>query len=153
MKPNPYQSPAMNEDVPSTSSAALREARSLLTIVSSQQILMWLLPVKAGVEFTMGIFTDTWQGPMLWGYLLIAIAIQAVTSYFVFRIMQELYGIGPAIVCAVLAAAPCSGTLAVLILNGNVTDYARKRGVKLGFMGATRSQLDELRLRIAELSE
>lgn len=106
--------------------------------------MMWLWVAKLGLDFAFSIAPDMLGPALSIVYYVPFLAVSIAIAYFVFRITHLVYGVGPALVCTLLAFLPCAGTITVLILNGQTMDRLRKLGVKVGFMGATRQQLDEL---------
>lgn len=143
MDANPYEAPKTREASDSKSAARII-ADSTLEIVRSQRGMMWLFLAKIGMDFTVGIARELLSGPPWMAFLCSFLAVNIAIAYFVFRLSNAIYGIGPGIVCFALTLAPCLGTFTVLVLNGNAMDCLRKSGVKVGFMGATKSQLAEL---------
>ena len=147
MENNPYQTPQ-----PHSSGKHLADDRALhrlLDIVLGMQGMMWLFLFKVGMDMTVGtarvLFSDIWVTV----YFCLYLVVQLAMSYFVFKVVHAIYDIGPAIICSLLVFAPCIGTLTVLVLNGNTMDHLRKQGIKVGFMGPTRQQIDDLRRQIA----
>lgn len=106
---------------------------------------MWLLILRVGLDFTASIAAELFDSYARLAYFVVFIAVTVSIAYFVFRLASAIYGAGPAIVCLLLSAIPCLGTFAVLILNGNAIDQLRKVGIKVGFMGASAVQLEEIR--------
>jgi hypothetical protein len=116
----------------------------ILEIVKAQRGMMWLFVAKLGLDFGAGAVRDLASQPFLAIYWAAYLAVSLAVAYFVFRLAKVVYGGGPAVICAALIFAPCAGSLAVLIINGNSMDRLRKAGVKVGMMGATALQLREL---------
>lgn len=145
MSGNPYASPEGDEPSRSLPKVAARDPRRLLEIVTAQRAMMWLFLFKLAIDFSVSAASEILAGPPLLAYFCLFLIVEVVIAYFVFRISHAIYDLGPAVVCALLALAPCLGSLTVLVLNGTVMDYLRKNGVKVGFMGATRLQIEDLR--------
>lgn len=119
-------------------------SNELLEIVVAQRGMMWLLAAKFGTDFTFSVAKEFTTDLLLIAYLSVCVLVALAMGYYVFRLSNAIYGVGPAVVCAVISLVPCLGLLAVLILNGNAIDQLRKAGVRVGFMGATKSQLAEM---------
>jgi hypothetical protein len=113
-------------------------------MVKAQRGMMWLFLAKLGMDFTVMAAQEFLQGPALFVFYAAFAGIDLAIAYYVFRLSDLIYGSGPALVSAGLTLTPGMGTFAVLILNGNTIDRLRKAGVKVGFMGATKEQLEEL---------
>lgn len=143
MNENPYQSPQSSDANP-LPRAKPNEASVLLEMARAQRGLMWTALAVMGSNFLTNI------GPLDLSqsvFLAVAgawLALVLVFGYFAFRLANASYGILPGIVFALITMAPCVGLLAVLIINGQTQDRLRKAGVKVGFMGATQLQIDEL---------
>ena len=100
---------------------------------------------QLAIDFSVSAASEILAGPPLLAYFCLFLIVEVAIVYFVFRISHAIYDLGPAVVCALLAFAPCLGSLTVLVLNGTVMDYLRKNDIKVGFMGATRLQIEDLR--------
>src|SRR5688500_1741727 len=133
MSINPYEAPHS----PASPAERIEPQSNSLVLVTSQRAMMWLLIAKLGFDFSAGAVGDLLAPPLLLVYWLAYLVVSAAIAFFVFRLANFVYGVGPVIICAVLSFLPCLGTLTVLVLNGNVMDRLRKTGVKVGFMGAT----------------
>jgi hypothetical protein len=149
MSINPYEAPQTVSSPPATDGSPVR-ADSTLAIVRAQRGMMWLWLAKLGLDFAFSAAPDMLGPALSIAYYIPFLAVSIAIAYFVFRITHLVYGIGPALVCTLLAFLPCAGTITVLILNGQTMDRLRKLGVKVGFMGATRQQLEELTKRQSE---
>jgi hypothetical protein len=116
-----------------------------LDLAQSQRGMMWLFALKFALDFCSGIVRDAVGLPLRIVYLSAYLLVSLAVAYFVFRAARIIYGIGPALVCGALIFAPCLGTLTVLVLNGTAMDRLRKSGVKSGFFGVDRRELEKLR--------
>lgn len=116
----------------------------IVEMVKAQRGMMWLFVAKLGLDFSSGSVRILLGQPYLAFYWVIYLVVSLSIAYFVFRLAKIVYGVGPAVICAALIFAPCVGSLAILIINGNTMDRLRKAGVKVGMMGATALQLKEL---------
>lgn len=142
MSINPYEPPSTasgRTSVPVTDTAV-----QLLDMVKSQRAMMWLFVARFGLDISTTAARDFNSGLLMFGFWLAYLGVSIALAYFVFRLANGVYGIGPAVVCVLLSFVPCLGTLTVLILNGNAMDRLRKMGAKVGFMGASAKQLQEL---------
>ncbi len=142
MPENPSVPPTSRQE---SSANADGDANSLVEIVLAQRGMMWLFIAKLGVDFTVNMAQEFGAGPIPIAYLSIFVLVALAMGYFVFRLSNATYGIGPAVVCTALSFVPCLGLFTILILNGSTMDRLRKSGVKVGFMGATKTQLAEIR--------
>ena len=116
-----------------------------LDLANSQRGMMWLFAAKFAIDFCSGMIRDTVSPPLQIAYLAAYLAVSLAVAYFVFRISSIIYGVGPAIICSLIVFAPSLGTLVVLVLNGTTMDRLRKSGVKSGFFGADRGEMEKLR--------
>lgn len=123
--------------------------RTSLEMVIGQRGMMWMLILKLVVDMLFNAASGLPVGSMLYGLLAVYIIACLIAAYFVFRLANAVYGIAPGLICAAATFVPCIGLFAVLILNGTTMDQLRKRGIKVGFMGATKTQVDELRAKVA----
>lgn len=140
---NPYESPK-SPSVPNVDGASASESR-VLRIVRAQRGVMWLFLFKLGFDFTASIAAELFDPYLRVAYFIALVAVTVSIAYFAFRLANALFGTGPAFVCMILSAMPCLGTFAILVLNGAAMDQLRKLGVKVGFMGASAMQLEQLR--------
>ena len=140
---NPYESPKPGSD-PNAGRASDAASR-VLGIVDAQRGMMWLFVFKLGFDFTASIAAELFDPYLRVAYFIALVAVTVSTAYFAFRLANALYDTGTAIVFMILSAMPCLlGTFVILMLNGAAMDQLRKLGVKVGFMGASAMQLDEL---------
>lgn len=149
MSINPYEAPQTGV-LPPPKDGSPVTAPSTLAIVRAQRGMMWLWLAKIGLDFAFRLAPDMLGPALSIAYYVPFLAVSIAIAYFVFRITHIIYGIGPAFICALLAFLPCAGPITVLILNGQTMDRLRKLGIKVGFMGATRQQLEELTKRQSE---
>jgi hypothetical protein len=124
--------------------AATGDSPSTLEMAQAQRGMMWLFLAKLGIDFSASIVAELPAGPAFFVYCLAFAAVDLAIAYYVFRLTNLTHGTGPALVSAGCTLTPGIGTFTVLILNGNTIDRLRKAGLKVGFMGATKSQLEEL---------
>jgi hypothetical protein len=115
-----------------------------LDLAQSQRGMMWLFAMKFALDFCSGIVRDAVRPPFQVVYLIPYVLVSLAVAYFVFRAARIIYGIGPAVVCGLLIFAPCLGTLAVLVINGTAMDRLRKSGIKSGFFGVDKRELEKL---------
>ncbi len=142
---NPYRSPQAHEPAAAKPPAG-GSVDIVLEMATAQRGMIWLLLAKLGVDMTANmVMNGVSEKAVLLTVAVVFLVVEVAIAYFVFRLANVIYGVGPAIVCVALTIIPCLGIFTVVILNGNVTDRLRKAGVKVGFMGATKMQMDELR--------
>ncbi len=68
-------------------------------------------------------------------------------AWFGFRCCNKVYGVGHAIIAVIFLCAPgfwIPWILAVLIVNGNLSDFLYKHAGSVGFLGVTDEQLKKL---------
>ena len=116
---------------------------STLSILRSQRGMMWLFLLKIGLDFTVSMARELPSRPLQIAYLCVFVLVEGSIAYFAFRISNAIFGLGPALVCSLMTLIPCMGMFSVVILNGTVIDRLRKSGVSVGFMGATKLQLEQ----------
>jgi hypothetical protein len=116
----------------------------VLDLATSHRGMMWLFAVKLTMDFCAGIVRDAVSPPFQIVYLLAYLVVSGAVAYFVFRAARIVYGVGPAVVCGALIFAPCLGAFVVLVLNGTLIDRLRKHGVKSGFFGPDRREMERL---------
>src|SRR5690349_8798171 len=75
-------------------------------------------------------------------------SLSLLVAVFAFQTASAVYGVFPAFVCALFVFVPCMGLIAVLILNGEIAEHLKKRNLTVGFMGATKQQIQEIQRRI-----
>lgn len=123
--------------------------RTSLEMLIGQRGMMWTLILKLVVDLMFNAMSGLQSGAMLYGLAAVYTIACLIVAYFVFRLANAVYGIAPGLICAAATFIPCIGLFAVLVLNGTTMDQLRKRGIKVGFMGATKTQVDELKAKIA----
>jgi len=116
-----------------------------IELATAQRGMMWMLALKFAMDFSSGIVREVVGPPLQLVYLVAYLGISLVVAFFVFKIARVIYGDLPAVACFLLVLAPCTGTLTVLVLNGTTMDRLRKLGVKSGFFGPDRMQMEKLR--------
>lgn len=138
--PSPSDSPDKLVSKPSVPVVTV----TTLEILRAHQGMMWTVVAKFGFDFAFGMVFN--ESPLMVKipFLCAFVAVELAIAYFVFRLANAIYGIGPGITCAALSILPCLGVFVVLILNGTTADLVRKAGVKIGFMGVTKAQLEAL---------
>lgn len=142
MTPNPYEPP--HGQLPARSVMPGLTPDELLDIVRAHRGMMWLAVGKMAIDAMFFTVSSAIHPPTFYLYGGLSLAILIGCAYFVFRLAKGIFGAGPAIACVLLMLAPCMGTLTILVLSGNTIDFLRKRGVKVGLMGANKLQLREL---------
>jgi hypothetical protein len=83
------------------------------------------------------------QGPALAvGLLLLLALLVAGVAGTVFACMlaNKIYGVGGAVLFAILSLIPCLGLIALLVVNSKATGLLRERGYTVGFLGAHLSE-------------
>lgn len=144
---NPYQPPVQ---LPDNATDANYRCGKILIAVKSQRAMMWLMLVKLVLDFYSGIANESLGKPIVLVFWLAYLAVGVAIAFFMYRLADAMYGMGPAVICALTSLAPCLGVFAILILNGNAMDWLRKRGIKSGFMGVTPEQIQDLAANQAE---
>ncbi|MEQ8789213.1 MAG: hypothetical protein RIC55_23065 [Pirellulaceae bacterium] len=124
---------------------AEQEAADRLEMALAQRGMMWFFVLKLAIDCTVGLAMGLQSTPLLAAYFVAFFTVEGAIAVNAFRLGRVVYGFGPGLACMLIVLPPCMGTMVVLILNGNVMDRLRKAGVKSGFMGVTKQQLDELR--------
>ena len=115
-----------------------------IELATAQRGMMWMFALKFAMDSSAGIIRDVVSQPFQAIYFVAYLAVSLVVAYFVFRIARIIYGDLPAIACGLLVFAPCIGTLTVVVLNGTTMDRLRKLGVKSGFFGPNRLEMEKL---------
>jgi hypothetical protein len=147
---NPYQPPSHYSDKPANSHT---RSDVVLVVARSQRAMMCLMAVEYLLLVGHGMTIERFGLLGQIGFWIAFVAVGIAVIYFVFRLAEAMYGIGPAIVSAILSVPPFLGALTVLALNGYALDYLRKKGVKSNFMGLTAEQLRELETNTAKAAK
>jgi hypothetical protein len=77
----------------------------------------------------------------------IAVAMFATaiaSTVFVFLLATKTYNVGVGILLGILTLIPCIGLIVLLIINSQATSILRSNGVRVGFIGASKNDLDDL---------
>lgn len=74
--------------------------------------------------------------------LIIAVPVVIASAVFMFMLANKLYG-GVGILLAILTLVPLLGLLILLIVNGKATSVLKKKGYRVGLLGASLSQFDD----------
>lgn len=122
----------------------LEDRKMAIELATAQRGMMWMLALKFAMDFSSGIVRDLGGQPWQVLFFVTYLAISLVVAYFAFKIARVIHGDLPAVACGLLIFAPCIGTLTVLVLNGTTMDRLRKLGVKSGFFGPDRMQIEKL---------
>jgi hypothetical protein len=118
--------------------------KTAIELATAQRGMMWMLAIKFAMDSSTGIVQDMAKQPAQAIFFVAYLAVSFVVAYFVFKIARIIYGDFPGVACGLLVFAPCIGTLTVLVLNGTTMDRLRKLGVKSGFFGANRLEMEKL---------
>ena len=123
----------------------------MLDVAKSQRGMMWLFAAKFALDFGASTIRGTMREgdiqPLVIVYLAVYTLVSLAVAYYVFRTARVIYDVFPAIICGLIVLSPCLGTLTILVLNGTTMDRLRKAGVKSGFFGVDKRELEKLRSR------
>ena len=137
MSQNPFQSPSAAGTVFGVNDGSLETLRKVATYQRGVLlcILIQLLTIPVNLVMQRSV-------PELAGLVaLVAVLAGLVGTVFVFLLAKNVYSTAVAVLLTILALIPCVGLIILLIVNGKATAIMRKNGIKVGLLGADRSQI------------
>ena len=143
MAENPYQSPiADSRSVVGVKSGTIEELRNVAKYQKGilYCILLQLLNIAFQMFLGYALKIEPTEGiRLIYGGLSLVVGI--ASTVFVFRLAINLYSTVVGIGLGVLTLIPCIGLFVLLIVNGKATSVLSRNGIKVGLMGANRSQI------------
>jgi hypothetical protein len=130
---NPYQSPQLASPgsySPNTDRDKLRR------VARYQQFVIYALLANIVLNVTSMAIRGQQSAAVAIVVLLVALVVVACSMVAMFLLANELMGVVPGVLCALLMVVPCISLITLLVVNQKATSFLQERGVKVGFMGA-----------------
>jgi hypothetical protein len=141
MSENPFQSPRAD----SVARGVRRGTREeLLNVAKYQRLVIACLGIQILVGVGGVLLVDQLPPAATVAYYIFVLLLQLVGMVLVFLLAINVYSVGVGIVLGILALFPCIGLVVLLIINGKATSILRNNNIKVGFLGANMSQLDDV---------
>ena len=143
MTENPFQSPTTDSrPIVGVRSGAIEELRNVAKYQKGILfcILIQLLNIALQIVLVYGLNIEPGTGFRLVQNGL-SVVVGVASTIFVFLLAVNVYSKGVGIALGILTLTPCIGLIVLLIVNGKATSVLTRNGIKVGLLGAHRSQI------------
>ena len=114
---------------------------ALVRVATAQRAVLWLILLYFAAIFGAGLGNGAGLHALAYIVPFIYLAVLIIGAILVYRLAHAIESAAPWLY-VVLLVIPIGGLIGLLILNGKATRMLRDAGLRVGLMGAKRSDLD-----------